>query len=91
MEFGGTLPPPPPKKKPQNNNNKKNPDIKDALKKVKKALQEKQTSTGFFVGVYHSFKDMSSMTTVSGQTASQKLDQSEDRSKEKVSSMWTRV
>lgn len=37
------------------------------------------------MGVDHSFKDISIMTKVSGQTASQKLDHSEDRSKERKS------
>lgn len=35
------------------------------------------------MGVYHGFKDTSSVTTVSGQTASQELDHNEDKSKEK--------
>jgi len=46
-------------------------------------VKGKPMSTGVSVGVYHSFKDISIMTKVSGQTASQKLDHNEDRSKEK--------
>ena len=48
-----------------------------------------QPSAGVSMGVYHSFKDISCRTKVSGWTASQKLDHNEDRSQEKkVCRMW---
>lgn len=52
--------------------------------KRKKKITE-QTSMGVSVGVYHGFKDICTKTEASGQTASQKLDGSGDRCRQRKS------